>query len=129
MTDLNKIISLFIGLFVVIFLVAIALGRINIGKKRTPSMGGALGRIFGISNEITPTAPPTPKTVSIQKTVESDGTGTTRVVTTPTLTTSRVTKTAPQAKQIPQTGAGLIIPYALSSLVAGVYLRRLTQKK
>ena len=122
---------MFIGLFVVIFIVALLLGRINLKGQKKPQVGGALGRIFGLSREVTPKLTPTPtgtqKIIAIKKTVESDGEGETRqtgIIYGTKTTTTAVTKGEQPISQIPNTGPSILFPIAAISFAAGVYLKR-----
>lgn len=105
MENLNKIISLFLGIIVFIILFVVIAGRLNIGKNFTNIKGGST------SKNVTPT--PTIAAVTIKKTIKS---------TTPKKTSNNRSVTG--VKTIPSTGPSLFIPIALSALAAGAYLNK-----
>jgi hypothetical protein len=114
MEGLNKIISLFLGLIVVVIFFAVITGRINL-KNRFPQLGKL---------QTKPTAIPTPTSPEAKTTIKvtSETTGQTNYYQKPTLTPAqKYTSTT----TIPATGAPtFFLPLALSGFLGGIYLRR-----
>lgn len=109
MEGLNKIISLFLGLIVVVIFFAVISGRINL-KNKFP-------KLTGTKATITPTT--TPKPASIKVTSEADQLPHPYKKPTPILTQTR------RLTSIPATGAPTaLIPLAFASFFGGMYLRK-----
>lgn len=96
MENLNKIISLFLGIFVFIILFVVIAGRLNIGKN--------LANLKGTSSSKNTTLTPTIAIVRIKKTTYN--------------------RTVSGVKSIPSTGPVFLIPLAFSSLALGIYLKK-----
>ncbi len=117
MEGLNKIISLFLGLIVVVIFFAIITGRIDL-KNRFPKLGSLLTK---------PTAKPTPSTgkpkpkITIRVTSESTeptNQYSKKAILTPAQKYSKITT-------IPATGAPtILLPIAFSTFLGGMFLRR-----
>lgn len=110
MENINKIISLFIGLVVVLVIFGVVTGRINL-RDRLPRF------LSGRQISPTPTASPAPK----KQAEKIEG-----------AVNQYNNKTTPAEGQkgdlteIPATGAGtLFIPLAISSFFLGVYLKKI----
>lgn len=118
MDSTNKVLALFVGLFVVILLVGVGLSRVAKNKK---PLTGSLGKIF-TNTKLTPTTKPARVSVSLAPTR-------TTVVINQTKnnesTYSNNTNNAPQT--IPDTGAGTI-PLIASSLGIGICLLKKSKK-
>ena len=113
MSDLNKVIAFFVGVFVIILLVGFAISRMQKSDNKA-GIGGALGRIFNLSSSVEPTQAPKKETV---KEVAVKG----KVITpTPQRDRTQLENTA----AIPATGSP-IIPLAVFSLSSGalIYLK------
>lgn len=135
MTDLNKIISLFIGLFVVIFLLALVLGRIDVGFPKV-DLGGALGEIFQGDEKAEAKPTPTPKNENVVVVTKAPTSGSVVVVTKPTnkpnptatpnsgTNTPETEKGGQTATEIPATGASMILPLSAMLASLGIYLRK-----
>jgi hypothetical protein len=117
MEGLNRIISLFLGLIVVIILLGMIMGRINLKGRFT--------KLADIS--IKPASSPTPSTIKpepkITIRVTSESTGQTNYYKQPTLTPIKKYYNQ-KTTSIPSTGVPTIfLPFALSGLIGGMYLR------
>lgn len=110
MEGLNKLISLFLGLVVVIIVFGIITGRINL-KNRLPAIGKKTEKT---------TSTPTPTKEQTRIKISSETTTQTNLYQKPTLTI------APKyVSSIPQTGAPtVILPLALAGLFSGFYLKK-----
>lgn len=132
MNDIRRIISLFVGLIVVLFLIAYAFGKMGFYNKNTTTSksGGALAGLFG-KKEVTPS--PTPnasRKITIKQVVDGENTTVRTVTVAPTTAPARViTKTAyvttQPVRSIPEAGAETaVLPLIATALFGGVYLRR-----
>jgi len=128
MSELRKIISLFIGLIVVLLIVSYTFGKLGFySKNKTASENsGSLAGIFGIK-KTTPTPSVASKKLTIKQIVSGDESKTI-VAPQKTLTTNYQLPTTKQVavpNSIPSTGAEtVILPLLLSGFAAGTYLRR-----
>ncbi len=134
MDSFNKIISFILGLIVVVVLLVILTGRFNLREKFLPLKDTT--NVTSKSGKTTPT--PTPKggtavaeviPTIVQVTPGQTGTYEYHSYSTPVsqlnATGSATTKGGVPLAAIPKTGAETaLIPFALSSLAAGIYLRR-----
>lgn len=121
MEGLNKIISLFLGLIVVVIFFAVITGRINL-KTKFPQLS-----IFQIKPTVSPTpkiSQPQPK-ITIKVTSESSGQTNYYKKPSPTPVQKYTKITA-----IPATGAPTIfLPLAFYSLIGGFFLKRINTNK
>ncbi len=151
MGDFNKVVSFFLGLIVVVVFLAVVTGRLNLRQrvlsnnvKRvvTPTPTTKAEKKSGgflFFRRATPTPTPTPHritpTIRQQPTaITNYKTGNQIVIATPTKT-QPITYITPQPTStnssseiatIPSTGADTaLIPFALSSLAAGLYLSKI----
>lgn len=146
MDNIRRIISLFVGLIVVLFLISYAFGKLGFYDKKTTTSnnGGALAGLFG-KKAVSPT-PNASKKITIKQIVDSDSskvqttqnttnnqqavsTSTTKtVVPTKTVyvtTTKGGMNTTRVVQTIPEAGAETaLLPLLASALFGGVYLRR-----
>lgn len=115
MDSTNKVLALFVGLFVVILTIGIGMSRITKNKK---PISGAIGSIFSSKKNITPT--PTKSIVVLNKN---------KLVIRSNQTTSPnyriISNTPTQLKnqtptEIPQTGAETV-PFIVISLALGLF--------
>ena len=114
MDSTNKVLALFVGLFVVILLIGVGLSRL---AKNNKSLGGSLGTIFTPKIKITPTPTKTQKltTIAIITTTPENQTS---------ITSYPSSNSAPTS--IPETGA-TTLPVIATSLFAGLYLLKRTK--
>jgi hypothetical protein len=112
MEGLNKLISLFLGLIVVVLFFAIVTGRINLKDK--------FFKLGGRQTKISPTTSPKLKITTIKVTSETSEQP--HLYQEPSLTpTQKYTKVT----TIPSTGVPTIfLPIAFSSLLGGMFLRK-----
>lgn len=104
MEGTNKVLALFVGLFVVILVIGLGLSRLSKNKK---PLSGSLGTIF--NTKTTPT--PTPKKTT-------NNTGSIAIV---TKQLNQPMQYAPNPTSIPETGA-TTLPIIASSLTLGILL-------
>ena len=119
MQGLNKAISFILGLVVVVVFIAIVSGRIQLGK---------LIPTFSSGTKTASNITPTPSPVSTTPAMEQTGTETHSYQT----TNEKQTTGTPgsNVKTIPNTGAPtLLIPFALSGMASGLFLRKKGKKK
>ena len=119
MQGLNKAISFILGLVVVVVFIAIVSGRIQLGK---------LIPTFSSGTKTASNITPTPSPVSTTPAMEQTGTETHSYQT----TNEKQTAGTPgsNVKTIPNTGAPtLLIPFALSGMASGLFLRKKGKKK
>lgn len=152
MGDFNKVVSFVLGLIVVVVFLAVVTGRLNLRQRilsanskkvvavtPTPTPAKQPAKRGFFSFLIRPTKTPTPTQHKInpasntQPTVITNyKTGQPVIITTPTPTAVPVvfispaqTKNNNEVASIPSTGAPtLFLPFALSSLTAGFFLRK-----
>lgn len=140
MNDIRRIISLFVGLIVVLLVIAYAFGKMGFyGKSTTTKTGGSLAGLFGKKELTTPT-PNASRKLTIKQVVDGDTTKVktvavvpnnptvvpTRAVNVVTNNTSKMNITkGGTPTSIPEAGAETAtLPLIASALFAGVYLRR-----
>lgn len=145
MDNIRRIISLFVGLIVVLFLISYAFGKLGLYDKSTSTAnsGGVLAGLFGKKDgTVTPT-PNASKKVTIKQIVDNDSSKVRTVAETTNNQVSPVTKAVTPTKTvyitntkggvnttktiqtIPNAGAQTaLLPLLASALFGGVYLRR-----
>lgn len=141
MNEIRRIISLFVGLIVVLLIIAYVFGKMGFyGKNTTTKTGGSLAGLFGKKEMTTPT-PNASRKLTIKQVVDGDTTKVKTVAVVPnnptavptrTVTTTTNTKggtkpmvTPQPVTSIPEAGAATAtLPLIASALFAGVYLRR-----
>lgn len=117
MDSFNKIISFVLGLIVVVVLLVILTGRFNLREKFLPLQG---------LTKTSPTVTPTPQTTTRK--------GGQKVVINPTgISTNyrpynQTSQTGGAVTSIPKTGPALLLPFALSGLFGGVFIRSKAKK-
>ncbi len=116
MDGFNRILGIVVGLFIILLFVGFLFGRFN-KDKTTPTVADKSGGIIGgIFRKKTPTPTKvTPTVVVISTTATNQGVTSTR-----TQDRGPITSTT----QIPDTGAELFFPLAVSTLSAGLFIRR-----
>lgn len=146
MDNIRRIISLFVGLIVVLFLISYAFGKLGFYDKNTTTSknGGALAGLFG-KKAVSPT-PNAAKKITIKQIVDSDTTkvqtmqNTTNNQAVPATSTKKVVvptktvyvtstkggmNTTQVVQTIPEAGAETaVLPLLASAIFGGVYLRR-----
>lgn len=127
MEQFNKVISFVLGLVVVIIFLAVATGRINLKggvwpftrAKTTPTVAKG-----------TPTPTPKSSTLSLNQTKTATKNGTVAAVPTPgSAQYHSYSYNGSVPSSIPNTGPELLLPIAISSLLGGSFLQKMSRKK
>lgn len=125
MEGLNKIISLVLGLIVVVVIVAIIVGRLNLGKRFASVTKGGLAAAFP---SVTPGGP-SPSVTPGGPTLTPTKTPTPTTATKPFPTTALPTGTTKGGKipaKIPKTGPEGLLLIAVAGIGSGILLKRLS---
>lgn len=125
MDGLNKIISLVLGLIVVVVIVAIIVGRLNLGKRFASVTKGGLAAAFPSATPGgTRTSPsPSPTVTGGGPTATPTPTGTTRPF--PTRVVPTGTTKGGQPTNIPKTGPEGLLLMAVVGIGGGIILKRI----
>jgi hypothetical protein len=133
MDNFNKVISFVLGLVVVVVLLVILTGRFNLREKFLPLKDTAT-KTTPAKTSPTPTSKATAKgaTGTAQAPAQTKGgqplqKGTSyeyHAYNQPVSQQGQTKGGAPTATTIPQTGPGLLIPFALTALLGGAFLRK-----
>lgn len=149
MDNIRRIISLFVGLIVVLFLISYAFGKLGLYEKNktTAKSGGILAGLFGKDDKTTVPTPNASKKITIKQIVDSDTSKVRTIeqannaqIITPTVATTKAAaptktvyitntkgglNTTQSIQTIPNAGAQTaLLPLLASALFGGVYLRR-----
>lgn len=114
MDSFNKVLSFVLGLIVIVVIFAVISSKLKLGDR----LGILTLRNPTPTVTLSPTTVPTP-TLTFFDTVNNEVSkgGVKQVTPMPVSSTSKVS-------QIPSTGPELLLPFALSTLLAGAYLKK-----
>ncbi len=149
MDNIRRIISLFVGLIVVLFVISYAFGKLGFydKNKTTAKNGGVLAGLFGKDDKTVAPTPNASKKLTIKQIVDSDTSKVRTVeqvnnaqIATPTVAATKAAaptktvyitntkgglNTTQSIQTIPNAGAQTaLLPLLASALFGGVYLRR-----